>query len=41
MAEQPKKMSKLEEIMLKDKEEQERKRQRHGRDDGVKRQRLM
>jgi len=40
MAEQPKKMSKLEEIMMRDKEEQARKRQRQGGDGGAKRQRL-
>ena len=40
VAEQPKKMGKLEEIMLKDKEEQGRKRQRHGYDDSTKRPRL-
>ncbi|GAB7342547.1 hypothetical protein MBLNU457_g0725t1 [Dothideomycetes sp. NU457] len=40
MAEQPKKMSKLEEIMMRDKEEQARKRQRQGSDGGAKRQRL-
>ena len=40
VTEQPKKMSKLEEIMLRDKEEQARKRQRQGGNSGAKRQRL-